>query len=177
MLVSLVYFFFGVQVHDLPPRLFSKAVARQLENFAGLFKEYNTKQVSGGYTSYLQMRVRIDIRTPLKCRKKIQSSYGNSMDSFYHIRLTREVNKSDMEWDLSLWEVGIGILWVPLPTSTLGPINSILGINLEGAISSEKESSMGTLCHDLKVWATGLRGVRVEDTEFAQTGHGSKHGG
>ncbi|MBA0624715.1 hypothetical protein Godav_010013 [Gossypium davidsonii] len=106
MLVSLVYFFFGVQVHDLPPRLFSKAVARQLENFAGLFKEYNTKQVSGGYTSYLQMRVRIDIRTPLKCRKKIQSSYGNSMDSFYHIRLTREVNKSDMEWDLSLWEVG-----------------------------------------------------------------------
>ncbi|MBA0596465.1 hypothetical protein Gorai_013284, partial [Gossypium raimondii] len=100
------FFFWGVQVHDLPPRLFSKAVARQLENFAGLFKEYNAKQVSGGYTSYLRMRVRIDIRTPLKCRKKIQSSYGNSMDSFYLIRLTREVNESDMEWHLSLWAVG-----------------------------------------------------------------------
>ncbi|MBA0837863.1 hypothetical protein Goarm_009979, partial [Gossypium armourianum] len=92
MLVSLVYFFFGVQVHDLPPGLFSKAVARQLDNFSGLFKE----------------------------------------DSFYHIRLTREVNESDMEWDLSLWAVGSGILWVPLPTSTSGPINPILGINLEG---------------------------------------------
>ncbi|MBA0776276.1 hypothetical protein Gotri_011290 [Gossypium trilobum] len=44
MLVSLVYFFFGVQVHNLPPGLFSKAVARQLENFVGLFKEYNAKQ-------------------------------------------------------------------------------------------------------------------------------------
>ncbi|MBA0746612.1 hypothetical protein Gogos_009115 [Gossypium gossypioides] len=92
--------------HDLPPGLFSKAVARQLKNFVGLFEEYNAKQVSGGYTSYLQMRVRIDIRTPLKCQKKIQLSYGNSMDSFYHIQLTMEVNKSDMEWDLSLWAVG-----------------------------------------------------------------------
>lgn len=78
MLVSLVYSSFWVQVHDPPPSLFSEAMAWQLGNFVGLFDEYNAKQISSGYSSYLRMRVMIYICLCLK-RRKIQILEENSV--------------------------------------------------------------------------------------------------
>ncbi|PPR91410.1 hypothetical protein GOBAR_AA29270 [Gossypium barbadense] len=43
LLVPLVYSYFWVQVHDLPPEFYFKIVTKQLGNFIRVFEEYNLK--------------------------------------------------------------------------------------------------------------------------------------
>ncbi|XP_016675311.2 uncharacterized protein At4g02000-like [Gossypium hirsutum] len=70
-LVPLIYSAFWVQVHDLPLGFFSKAIAKQLDNFVGRFLELDSKQLNKGLMSYLRVRVEIDVKKPLKRKKKI----------------------------------------------------------------------------------------------------------
>ncbi|MBA0799939.1 hypothetical protein Gohar_010417 [Gossypium harknessii] len=74
MQMSLIFSSFWVQVHDLPPRFFSENVMKQLGNFIGRFLEYDMKQLSRGMKNYLRVRVQLDVRCPLKRRKKIMIS-------------------------------------------------------------------------------------------------------
>ncbi|MBA0858150.1 hypothetical protein Goshw_022171 [Gossypium schwendimanii] len=46
-------------------------MAVQFGNFIGKYLEYDMKQLSNGYRNYLCVRVQIDVRKPLKSRKKI----------------------------------------------------------------------------------------------------------
>ncbi|MBA0708889.1 hypothetical protein Golax_023971 [Gossypium laxum] len=47
------------------------SIAKQFGNFIGEFVDYDAKQSNWGYKSYLRIRVKIDIRKPLKRQKKI----------------------------------------------------------------------------------------------------------
>ncbi|MBA0826275.1 hypothetical protein Goarm_011142 [Gossypium armourianum] len=175
LLVPLIYSYFWVQIHDLPPGLFSEAVARALGNFVGLFEEYDAKEDINSVVPFLQMRVKVDIQAPLQHRKNIQLSPGDSIyvqfwhdkltlfcflcgrlghgDNFYPIHLERK--SLQMIWD------GIFLLeWLAgLPTTSsacfLGGLHLVLGMNLEGVVSRATENVLGvygfvSMIYDLK---------------------------
>ncbi|KAG8483444.1 hypothetical protein CXB51_023189 [Gossypium anomalum] len=77
LLVPLVHSYFWVQVHDLPSKLYFKTVTKQLGNFIRVFEEYDLKQVTRGFKHFMRIRVRFDIKFPLKRRKIIQLSPQN----------------------------------------------------------------------------------------------------
>lgn len=90
----------------------------------GTFLEYDSNITSWGVRSYLQIRVQLDVRVPLKRRKKIIFPNGGftyvcfkyerltlfcfycgrlgHSDSFCQIRMVREEEPGMMGWDLSL---------------------------------------------------------------------------
>ncbi|MBA0610482.1 hypothetical protein Godav_011327 [Gossypium davidsonii] len=47
-------------------KIFIQSIAKQFGNFIGEFVDYDAKQSNWGYKSYLRIRVKIDIRKPLK---------------------------------------------------------------------------------------------------------------
>ncbi|MBA0557966.1 hypothetical protein Golob_015007 [Gossypium lobatum] len=59
------------RIHDVPIGLFSKNLAVQLGNFVGEFIEYDGSNLGKENRNYMQVRVRIDVRRPLKRRKQI----------------------------------------------------------------------------------------------------------
>ncbi|MBA0737072.1 hypothetical protein Gogos_010552 [Gossypium gossypioides] len=103
--------------------LFSETIARQLGGFLGKFLECDSKSLSLGVRTILRIRVQLDVRKPLKRRKKIVFAYGNHTyvsfkyekltlfcfycghlgygDSFCHIRMLREEESIKLGWDLS----------------------------------------------------------------------------
>ncbi|KAG8479241.1 hypothetical protein CXB51_029714 [Gossypium anomalum] len=74
MSMPLVFSDWWVQVHDLPSGSFKDSMAIQFGNFLGRFLEYDTKQVVNGFKNYMRIRVQIDVRKPLKRKKKIMIS-------------------------------------------------------------------------------------------------------
>ncbi|MBA0770120.1 hypothetical protein Gotri_018793, partial [Gossypium trilobum] len=62
---------FCIHVHDLLAGLISKGMTKQFDDFLGQFLDYDAKSISMDYRSYIRIRVRIDVRNPLKRRKKI----------------------------------------------------------------------------------------------------------
>lgn len=62
---------FWIQIHDLPVGYMSEAVGKQLGNFFGSFLQYDSKNNSSIWREFMRLRIRIDIRKPLKRRKKI----------------------------------------------------------------------------------------------------------
>ncbi|PPS05385.1 hypothetical protein GOBAR_AA15278 [Gossypium barbadense] len=137
----LFWFFYRVdfdRVHDLPPGLFSEAIARALGNFFGLFEEYDAKQAINSVVPFLQMRVKVDIRAPLKRRKNIQLSLGDSIYVRFRV-VGRRVGVMDSIWlrkettDGSQGTVlSSTSRLVGLPTTLsacfLGGLHSILGV-------------------------------------------------
>ncbi|MBA0712943.1 hypothetical protein Golax_012011, partial [Gossypium laxum] len=114
---------FWVQIHDVPIGLFSKKLAVQLGNFVGEFIEYDVSNLGKENRNYMQVRVRIDVRRPLKRRKQIlfcgNCTYvrfryerlpifcfycGRSghNDSFCEAYMALGVEVTEMGWDLSL---------------------------------------------------------------------------
>lgn len=69
--VPLVEVDFWVQIHDLPVGYMSEVVGKQLGNFFGQFLQYDTKNNSSIWREFMRLRIRIDVRRPLKRRKKI----------------------------------------------------------------------------------------------------------
>ncbi|MBA0787457.1 hypothetical protein Gotri_025211, partial [Gossypium trilobum] len=63
-----------VQKHDLPHCFFSEGIAKQFRDFLGKFMEYDTKHIGGVFRNYMRIRVLIDVRIPLKRRKRIMAS-------------------------------------------------------------------------------------------------------
>ncbi|KAA3465169.1 nucleolin-like [Gossypium australe] len=115
---------FWVQVHDLPPGLMTEAMAKQFGNFCGKFIEYDSVNLSLGISTFMRIRISLDIFVPLKWKKKVQ--IGNLMtvyarfkyeklslfcfirgrlghgESFCPYRLRIEASKIVYGWDLSL---------------------------------------------------------------------------
>ncbi|KAG8477463.1 hypothetical protein CXB51_031019 [Gossypium anomalum] len=59
---------------------------------------YDTKHLSNGYLNYMRIRMQIDVRLPLKRRKKIKISEGN----FCRRRLQYGMQEVEIGWGLSL---------------------------------------------------------------------------
>lgn len=75
--IPLVFSDWWVQIHDLPPSFIKELMVVQFGNFIGKFLEYDMKNLSTGYKNFLRIRVQIDVRQPLKTRKKIKLSESN----------------------------------------------------------------------------------------------------
>lgn len=69
--VSLVEVDFWIQIHDLPVGYMTEVVGKQLGNFFGVFLQYDAKNNSSIWREFMRLRVRLDVRKPLKRKKKI----------------------------------------------------------------------------------------------------------
>lgn len=69
--VALVEIDFWIQIYALPVGYMSEVVGKQLGNFFGRFLEYDTKNNSTIWREYMRLKIRVDVRNPLKRKKKI----------------------------------------------------------------------------------------------------------
>lgn len=65
-----------IQIHDLPKGFMSKVVGKQLGDFFGEFVQYDAKNNSSIWMEYMRIKIRVDVRKPLKRRKKIKRKNG-----------------------------------------------------------------------------------------------------
>ncbi|MBA0778028.1 hypothetical protein Gotri_005961 [Gossypium trilobum] len=66
-------------IHNLPLGFISETVAQQLGNFIGAFIEYDALATQLGYKRIIRIRVRINVRKPLKRKKKLVLLNGESV--------------------------------------------------------------------------------------------------
>lgn len=69
--VPLVEVDFWIQIHNLPVGYMSEAVGKQLGNFFGSFIQYDSNNNSSIWREFMRLRVRLDVRKPLKRKNKI----------------------------------------------------------------------------------------------------------
>lgn len=69
--VPLVAVDFWIQIHNLPMELMSEAIGKQLGNFFGTFLQYDSNNNSSIWREFMRLRIRVDVRKPLKRKKKI----------------------------------------------------------------------------------------------------------
>lgn len=62
---------FWVQIHNLPPRCMSEGMARQLGNFIRIFTNYNRAIVTRGIRKFMRIKVKMDVRCPLKRKSEL----------------------------------------------------------------------------------------------------------
>jgi hypothetical protein len=65
-----------VQVHDLPTGLMKEKFGIPLANYIGNFMEYDKNNNSCFWRQYMRLRVRIDVRQPLKKETKVKNREG-----------------------------------------------------------------------------------------------------
>jgi hypothetical protein len=65
-----------VQVHDLPTGLMKEKYGISLANYIGSFVEYDKNNNSSFWRQYMRLRVRIDVRLPLKKETKVKDKEG-----------------------------------------------------------------------------------------------------
>lgn len=65
-----------LQIHDLPMGFMSEAVGQQLGNCLGEFLQYDAKNNSSIWRKCMRIRIRLDVRKPLKRKKKIVKKDG-----------------------------------------------------------------------------------------------------
>lgn len=61
---------FWIQIHDLPTGFMSEFIGKQLRIFFGEFLEYDPKNNSNIWRECTRIKIRLDVRKPLKCRKR-----------------------------------------------------------------------------------------------------------
>lgn len=64
-------------MYDLPNGFMSEAVGRQLGNFFGDFISYDAKNNSSIWREFMRIKIRLDVRKPLKRKKKIKRKNGS----------------------------------------------------------------------------------------------------
>ncbi|KAL8114670.1 hypothetical protein AgCh_021509 [Apium graveolens] len=64
--VPLWYVNMWMQIYDIPSGLMSEAVGKQLGDFFGKFLEYDTKNNASIWREFMRIRVKLDVRKPLK---------------------------------------------------------------------------------------------------------------
>lgn len=74
--VPLFHATFWLQIHDLPFGFMNLDVGQGLGNYIGEFVEYDAKNNSNFWRSYMRIRVRRDVRKPLKRGKKVRLDDG-----------------------------------------------------------------------------------------------------
>lgn len=67
--VPLIFTPFWVQIHDIPIGFFFERLAVQLDNFIGVFMEYDGSKLGKENCNFMRLRVLVDIRCPLKRKK------------------------------------------------------------------------------------------------------------
>ncbi|PPS02400.1 hypothetical protein GOBAR_AA18253 [Gossypium barbadense] len=79
---------FWVQIHNIPSGFMMEGMARQIGDFIGRFLEYDTSLVTRGFGQYMRIRVSIDVRLPLKRKKRISAvQSSSSYEVFQYERL------------------------------------------------------------------------------------------
>jgi 14-3-3 protein epsilon len=68
---------FWVQVHNLPTGLMAERVGKTLANYIGSFVEYDKNNKGSFWREYMRIRVRVDIRQPLKKDTRVKNQGGN----------------------------------------------------------------------------------------------------
>lgn len=68
-----------MQIHDLPMGFMSEAVGKQLGNFFGEFIQYDAKNNTSIWRECMRVRIRLDVRKPLKRKKKILKKDGTEI--------------------------------------------------------------------------------------------------
>ncbi|MBA0753205.1 hypothetical protein Gogos_005530 [Gossypium gossypioides] len=93
---------FWLLIHDLPLGFMVDTVAHQLGNFIGEFIEYDTSATQLGYKCIMRIRVRVDVKKPLKRKKKIVMKNEEQMvggrrwkETYYSLR--HDVNEGKKE--------------------------------------------------------------------------------
>ena len=66
-----------VQVLDLPPRLQSEQVLREVGDYVGTFVTADEKNLDGNWKDVMRIRVALDIYKPVKRRMKIKKAGGD----------------------------------------------------------------------------------------------------
>ncbi|XP_074376703.1 uncharacterized protein LOC141718222 [Apium graveolens] len=74
--VSLWFLEVWIQIHDLPKGFMAEVVGRQLGDFFGEFLQYDVKNNSSIWMEYMRIKIKLDVRKPLKRRKKIKRKNG-----------------------------------------------------------------------------------------------------
>ncbi|MBA0661507.1 hypothetical protein Goklo_005795, partial [Gossypium klotzschianum] len=55
--VDLLFTEFWIQIHNLPPRMFTIIIAKQFGDFIGTFVDYDVKAIATGLRNYMQIRI------------------------------------------------------------------------------------------------------------------------
>jgi hypothetical protein len=66
-----------VQVHNLPMGLMRESVGNKLANYIGAFMEYDKNNQTSFWRQYMRVRVKVDVRLPLKKEAKVKDREGN----------------------------------------------------------------------------------------------------
>ncbi|PPS15936.1 hypothetical protein GOBAR_AA04642 [Gossypium barbadense] len=95
---------FWVQIHDLPPGLMIRTMAKQFGEFLGKFLEYDTFIPTLGLKRFMRIRIHLDVSTSLKRKKKDldwKRNLGHG-ESYCPFRLRIEPANIVFGWDISL---------------------------------------------------------------------------
>ncbi|GAU10318.1 hypothetical protein TSUD_418940, partial [Trifolium subterraneum] len=74
--IPLFHVLLWVQVHNLPMGLMKEKVGKALANYIGTFVEYDKNNNSSFWRQYMRIRVRVDVRQPLKKDTKMKNKEG-----------------------------------------------------------------------------------------------------
>ncbi|MBA0643755.1 hypothetical protein Goklo_028017 [Gossypium klotzschianum] len=88
--VPLIFVCFWVQIHEVPPGFYIETLTRQIEGFLGNFLEFDGTNLGKRLCTYLRIRVQLDVRRPLKRKKKVIFLVGLRWVRIYHCELNLE---------------------------------------------------------------------------------------
>ncbi|GAU35438.1 hypothetical protein TSUD_375280 [Trifolium subterraneum] len=74
--IPLFHVNFWVQIHDVPIDMMLETVGKGLANYIGEFVEYNKNNNTSFWRKYMRVKVRVDVRSPLRIEKKIKLNGG-----------------------------------------------------------------------------------------------------
>jgi hypothetical protein len=71
--IPLYHVDFWVQVHNLPTGFMTERVGKTLANYIGAFVEYDKNNKGSFWREYMRIKVRVDIRQPLKKESRVKN--------------------------------------------------------------------------------------------------------
>ncbi|XP_058760512.1 uncharacterized protein At4g02000-like [Vicia villosa] len=74
--IPLYHVDFWIQIHNLPAGMMMEKVGKTLANFIGAFVEYDKNNNTSYWREYMRIRVKIDVRQPLKRQRRIKNKGG-----------------------------------------------------------------------------------------------------
>ncbi|GAU38028.1 hypothetical protein TSUD_395880 [Trifolium subterraneum] len=74
--IPLYHVNFWVQIHNVPVGMMLEKVGKGLANYIGEFVEYDKNNSTSFWRQYMRVKVRVDVRRPLKIEKKIMLNGG-----------------------------------------------------------------------------------------------------